>query len=293
MRPGITTKFAFASTTLLLSLLFAVPLARSAEGPKLLYAIVDTNFDAPTPPSSVFDPPTLIAANLGAIHDGGFRVGVIGSTRAPSAIALAICPPEGEKAAAYTIANTFSPSNQLAGLDLSTGTATLVGSPIFTELDIMALTCSPDGTLYAIGQSQVTKPAFNSLYKVDRNTGAATPIGPTGVLDPSDFSGFSGFLLALAFAPDGTLYGVSDRAIGSGSILYSLRLSDGHATFVANINVDAVMGLAIDEERNFYVADYVQQSKIYALHSVTGMATPIQDTHLGLVNNIAFKYTPR
>lgn len=49
----------------------------------------------------------------------------------------------------------------------------------------MAFACSPDGTLYAVGQLNVTNPDFNSLYRVDRETGLATRIGSTGVLDPS------------------------------------------------------------------------------------------------------------
>jgi len=294
MRSGIRTKFAFASTILLLSLLFALPSARSAEERRLLYAIVDTNFDSATPPSTVFDPPTLVAARLSALNDGDFRLGVIGSTRAQAAIALAICPPGGETgqgAVAYTIAKAFSPQNQFATLDLHTGAATLVvgSSPLASELNIMAMACSPMGKLYAIGQSDPTNPDFNSLYTVDRKTGFASRIGSTGVLDPSDFSGFSGFLMALSFTPDGTLYGVSDGAIGEGSTLYSVSLTTGLATKVVGIKVDAVMGLAIDEEKKFYVADYVQQSKIYTLDTVSGMAAPILETHLDFVNNIAFK----
>jgi hypothetical protein len=194
---------------------------------------------------------------------------------------------------AYTITNTFNTQPnipQLAKLDLRTGAATLVGSPLGQVLDIMAMACSPDGTLYAIGQADTTHPdTFNSLYKVDRESGLASRIGSTDVRDDSDFSGFHGFLMALAFTPDGTLYRVSDKAIGNGSILYTISLMNGDATEVVPINVDAVMGLAIDEDRKFYVADYARQSKIYTLDPTTGTATPILETHLDFVNNIAFK----
>lgn len=302
MTSGIRRMFVFASTTLLLSLLFALPSARSGEEPKLLYAIVDTNFDAPTSPGGPFDPPTLVAANLEAIHDGEFRLGVIGSTRTPGAIALTFCPPEGEDgqgAVAYTIANAFSPQNQLAKLDLRTGAATLVGSSIVQgELDIMALACSPDGALYAIGQLNPLNPPFNNLYSVDRNSGLATLIGSTGVNNgnpsPPDPFSASGFFMALSFAPDGTLYGASDDGLGKGSTLYSISLNNGLAKSFAHVNnVDGVMGLAIDEHGKFYLADYVPQSKIYKFNSGTGMATPILETHLGNVNNIAFKQTKR
>jgi len=305
MKSGIRRMFAFASATLLLSLLFALPSVKSAEESKLLYLDVDTGGSYPS---------ILAAAKLNTEEDwasgtddhGKFRVGVIGSTTPfASSIALAICPPEGEDqekegedrrgGVAYTIANAFSPKNQLAQIDLRTGATTLVGSsPIAEELDTMGFACSPDGTLYANGQLDATKPGtFNSLYKVDRETGVASLIGSTGILDPSDQFGTSGFLMALSVAPDGTLYGVSDGAVGKGSPLYSINRHTGLATKVATINVDAVMGLAIDEDGKFYVSDYVPQSKIYSVDSSTGIATPILETHLDLVINMAFKQTKR
>jgi hypothetical protein len=301
MTSGNRRMSAFVSTTLLLSLLFGIPCARSAEKPRLLYLDVDTTFDSPTLSS------TLVAAKVGgrkdevlgmepAIDDGEFRIGVVGSTRVQFSIALTFCSPKAEgqqKPVAYSIANAFSPKNQLAKLDLSTGAATLVGSPLAQELDIMTLACASDGTLYAIGQLDPTNPNFNSLYAVNRETGAATRIGSTGVNNgnpsPPDPVSLSGFFMALAFAPDGTLYGVSDGGIGKGSTLYSVNRFTGAATKVVDINVDAVMGLAIDEDGKFYVADYVQQSKIYTLDPGTGTATPILETHLDYVNNIAFK----
>ena len=48
--------------------------------------------------------------------------------------------------------------------------------------------------------------------------------------------------MALSFAPDGTLYGVSDGAVGKGSPLYNIDRPTGFATKVANISVDAVRG---------------------------------------------------
>ncbi len=288
MTPGIRRMFSFASMILLLSLSLALPSARSGENPKLLYLDVDTGGSYPS---------LLVAANLDAQKaDGEFGVGVIGSTTPfSSSIALAICPSKGEDgpgAVAYTIANAFSPQNQLATLDLRTGAATLVGSPLVQEFDMMAMACSPDGTLYAIGELDSTNANFNSLYTVDRKTGAATRVGPTGVRnDQAAPPSFSGYFMALAFAPDGTLYGVSDGATGTekGSILYTLSLTNGVATKVVDIDVDAVMGLAIDKDGKFYVADYTRQSKIYSLDSETGVATSILETHLDFVNNIAFK----
>jgi hypothetical protein len=291
MTSGIRA-FAFATTTFLLSLLFTLPSARSGEKPKLLYLDVDTGGPYPS---------VLAAAILeGKNGDDDFRVGVVGSTTPfPSSVALAICPSQGEdrqEPVAYTIANAFSTQNQLATLDLRTGAATLIGSRLAQEFDMMAMACSPDGTLYAIGELDSTNANFNSLYTVDRATGVATRVGSTGVSnDQPGAPSFSGYFMALAFAPDGTLNGVNDGGTGTekGSALYKLSLTNGAATKVVDIKVDAVMGLAVDEDDNFYVADYVRQSKIYSLDSVTGIATLILKTHLDFVNNIAFKQTSR
>ncbi len=260
---------AFASITLLLlpSLMFTP--ARSAEQPSLLYATAEFGTK-------------LVAFSLEAK-----TVRVIGDTGFPFSLGLAFCPPGGVP---HTITNTFGAA-QLATLNLGTGAATLVGSPLGQPLNIMAFTCSPDGTLYAIGQFNPTDPAFNSLYTVNRETGLASLIGSTHVLDPSDPSGSSGFLMALAFAPDGTLWGAN-----SASTLFRVNTSTGEATKVVDLvhstsarPLVGVMGLAIDNDWNFYVSDFVPQSSIYAVNVGTGVATPILNTGLPFVHNIAFK----
>ena len=284
MKSAMTPKFAFASTTLLLSLLFAPPRARSAEEPSLLYATV------PSASGTM-----LVAADLEAT-----RVRVIGSMGFPFSAALALCPSEGEdrerdedrqrpkdrkREVAYTITNTFGPA-QLAKLDLDTGAARLVGSPLGEALAIMGMTCSPDGTLYAVGQDDPTNVDFNSLYTVDRESGLASRIGSTAVNDQT--LGFSGFLMALSFAPDETLYGVNEGT------LFRVDRFTGKATKVADlVGVGMVMGLAIDEDGKFYVADYVPGSKIYRLDSHSGLATPILNTGLDFVHNIEFKQITR
>jgi hypothetical protein len=240
---------------------------------RLLYATVPPATGAAT---------QLVAANLEAR-----RVRVIGSTAFPFSAALAFCPSEGEDrqdAVTYTMINTFDPTAQLAKLDLRTGAATKVGSPRGQGLNIMGMTCSADGTLYAIGQSDPTNIDFNSLYTVDRETGFASRIGSTGVNDPTRDPGFSGFLMALAFAPDGTLYGVN-----TGTLFRVDRFTGVATKSVDLVAVGMVMGLAIDEDGKFYVADWVTGSKIYGLDLDTGMATPILNTGLDYVHNIAFK----
>ncbi|MBZ5614887.1 MAG: hypothetical protein LAO23_12825 [Acidobacteriia bacterium] len=269
LRPRIVAAV-FAGLTLLPLVVFTP--ARSAAQPKPLYAI--DNGDN----------------KLAAFSLKAQTVRVIGPI-GPGALSLAFCPPGG--LVPYTITSPFDPNKaQLATLNLNTGAGTVVGSPLppGQTLDIMGMTCSRNGTLYAIGQFDTGNPDFNSLYTVDRGTGQATRIGSTGVLDSSDASGTSGFLMALAFAPDGKLYGVN-----SASTLFSIDTSTGTATKIVDLytapaaRLVGVMGLAIDSRRTFYVADYVPHSRVYTVDTTTGVATPILNTGLAFVHNIAFR----
>lgn len=252
----------FAVVTLLLSLVFTP--AGSAEEPGLLYATAEGGTQ-------------LVAFNLEA-----GRVRVIGDTGFPDSLSLAFCRPGG---AAYTITNTFDPAKaQLATLNLGTGAATPVGSPLGQDLSIMGMTCSPNGTLYAVGQFNPLDPDFNSLYTVDRETGLASRVGSTGI---SGSDVFSGFVMALGFAPDGTLYGANVGA------LFRIDPATGGATKVVDfVGVTMVMGLTIDKDGNFYVCDWVPLppgGAIYALNVSTGEATSVLNSGLALVHNIAFK----
>jgi hypothetical protein len=258
MRSGTKPKAVapvFVSLTLLLSLSLVFTPARSAEQPSLLYATANAGTK-------------LVAFSLESN-----TVRTIGDIGYPFSLSLAFCPPGGMP---YTIANTFDPAHaQLATLNLGTGAATLVGSALGQNLAIMGMTCSPDGTLYAIGDANGADPDFNSLYTVDRKTGLATRVGSTGATT---------FLMALAFAPDGTLYGASV------STLYEVNPHTGAATKVVDFTgVSSVMGLAIDSDGNFYLSDFVSASRIYSLNVGTGAATSILNSGLGHVHNIAFK----
>lgn len=271
--------FTFLVSLSLLSL--GVAQARSPVQPSPLYAI-DANDNA----LAVFSlkaPKTVRI--IGPIGTGG------------GALALAFCPPGG--LVAYTIANPFDPDQaQLATLNLVTGAATPVAGssplPAGQTLDIMGMACSRQGTLYAIGQfflaDGTLPPDFNSLYRVDLETGQATRIGSTGVLDSTDASGAFGFLMALAFAPNGRLYGAN-----SASTLFSIDKSTGTATKLVDLytapgeRLVGVMGLAIDSRGTFYVADFVPGSRVYTVDLKTGLATSTLNTGLDFVHNIAFK----
>jgi outer membrane protein assembly factor BamB len=259
----------FAGVTLLLSLVF-VP-AIPARIPHLLYVTSFPSF------ASGSGATQLVAFSLEANPEAK-TPRVIGKTGTFSA-ALAFCPP-GKMA--HTVTNIFSPSPQLATLNLGTGAVRPVGSPLPPGQDIMGLACSPDGTLYAVGESDYTNLDYNSLYIINRATGVLTRIGSTGVNDGTGDDMF----MALRFAADGTLYGANPFA------LFTIDLSTGFATkvidFSANV-VGNVMGFAIDDEGNFYVADFVPRSHVYALDTSTGVATPILDTGLSFVHSIAFR----
>ncbi len=265
--PRIITDL-LVGVSLLLSL--SITPARSAERPSLFYATL------PLTPLS-----QLAAFNLEA-STARIAGAVVGKIGYPLSAALAFCPPGG---IAYAVTNIFgepTTSPQLATLNLGTGAATLVGSPLQQWQDVMALECSRSGILYAVGGSDPTNQfsEYNTLYVVNRATGQLSRIGFTGVNDGAGDDMF----MALRFAPDGTLYGANPSA------LFSIDPKTGLATKVVDfVGVSSVMGLAIDSDGKFYIADFVSQSRIYALDTTTGVATPILDTGLAFVHSIAFK----
>ena len=96
--------------------------------------------------------------------------------------------------------------------------------------------------------------------------------------------------MALAFAHNGKLYGVN-----STSTLFTIDTSTGEATKVVDLFtapgqlLPLVMGLAIDSRGTIYVADWVPGSRVYTVDTTTGIVTPVLNTGLNLVHNIAFK----
>ncbi len=254
----------FAAATLVLSL--SLTPARSDEEGGVLYATL--------PVSSASN------SQLAIINLGSGTVKVIGETGYPLSAALAFCPGR----VAYTVTNIFlepSPS-QLATLNLTTGAATPVGSPLPQYQDIMALVCSRFGILYAVGGSDPSNELseYNTLYIVNRVTGQLSRIGFTGVNDGAGDDTF----MALRFAPDGTLYGANPSA------LFTIDPKTGLATKVVDFSSNVagnVMGLAINGERKFYVADFTPDTFVYDLDPHTGTAVPILNTGTAFVHSIA------
>ena len=224
---------------------------------------------------------------------------VIGPTGSPPpkpSLALAITP---DGTAAYTIAKAKFPLlAQLAKIDLATGAATLVGQPLHNSvlypangLFVMGMTFSPDGVLYAAGDSTFgppPSPTFNSLYTVDLATGLATRVGSFGV-----GASFSEFIMSFSFDPEGDMYGASMMS------LYKIDRTTGAATKVLDFKgASSVMGIAFDKKGRLYASDYIALtptlpgSTIYRVDLETGFFTPLFKTHIAFVHNIEFKPEP-
>jgi DNA-binding beta-propeller fold protein YncE len=205
---------------------------------------------------------------------------VIGPATLPlGSLALAITP---DGTAAYTIANAFSPANaRLAKIDLATGLWTPARNPLGVDLKIMGMTFSPDGVLYAAGGYPKNSPNFNSLYKINLSSGLPTLVGSLGA-GPND----TDFIMSFALDSHGNMYGASQTA------LYRIdpTVTTNVATKVVGfIGSSMVMGIAIDEDGNFYAADFVPDSMIYRLDVETGSLTQLFNTGIDRVHNIAFR----
>lgn len=125
------------------------------------------------------------------------------------------------------LAPDFTPTNDLFRFDIAAGTSVRIGSTSVT-LDGLAFV---GNILFGLGQE-----GDASLYIVDQNTAALTPVGMLGLMSGSPFA-------ALASGPTGLLYGaVNDR-------LYSIDATTGLATEISASVLDfgfsSVSGLAI------------------------------------------------
>jgi DNA-binding beta-propeller fold protein YncE len=269
----------FATMILMVSLSLVLIPAGSAQQPSLVYA---------TLPNTPLSQLARFSLESNSVTVAG---GVVGKIGYPLSAALAFCPPAG---IAYTITNIFGEATsfggtglgppQVATLNLGTGAAALIGSPLPLWQDPMALECSRFGILYTIAGSDPsnTFSEYNVLYTIDRATGQLSRIGFTGVNDGTGDDTF----MALRFAPDGILYGATASA------LFTINVTTGLATKVIDFSANVagyVMGLAIDSAGNFYVADFTSDSHVYELDPHAGVATSILDTHLAYVHSIAFK----
>jgi hypothetical protein len=223
----------------------------------------------------------------------------IGPTHQPGSLALAITP---DGRAAYTVTK-FNSDAHLAKIDLATGAATpVVGSPSLGYLQIMGMTFSPNGVLYAAGSFDTSLPlTFNSLYTIDLTTGSATRVGSFSVGSTK-----SNFIMSFAWDSHGNLYGASMMSLyrihlprttdARGGVAQSQEAGQGDealATKVVDfvdpaVRPSAVMGIAIGADGTFYAADFRPISTIYAVDIETGFLKPLFPSTTAFVHNIAF-----
>lgn len=117
-----------------------------------------------------------------------------------------------------------------------TGRATRIGNQ---GQEVTGLAYGPGG-LFGLGGD-----ARENLVRIDIETGAATPIGPLGTIQPSDGG--------LDFDIDGVLWGVEDRGGRNPSRIFTVDPTTGAATVVATVHLAngtelvGFEGLAIDE----------------------------------------------
>jgi hypothetical protein len=180
-------------------------------------------------------------------------------------------------------------AQQLGTIDLTTGHATLFGTPV-NGLAVMAMAFAPNGTLYAVGDCNPAPitfecgargdPTYNSLYTVDVTTGAFTRVGSTGA---------SEFFMDLAFDRHGNLFGVTTTLNPSHvpAILYRLDPATGAATKVVNlIGSSQVMGLAFGDDGKLYGTDFMSNAGLYLIDMKTGFETAIAKLPLGFSSGL-------
>jgi hypothetical protein len=176
----------------------------------------------------------------------------------------------------YGLTNSSAPSNpnSLVAIDPSTGASHLVGPTGLPSIVEGDLTRDPTTGLF-YGCYNLNTGA-RQLFTINIQTGAATPLSGSLSGDPS----------ALAFSPDGTLYGI-DTSLGQ---LLTVNKATGAALSSKSLNIalGSTSGMAVDPATGvFYVADgeSAGTDKLYTLNPATGVLTAIGPT--GLANGLA------
>lgn len=123
----------------------------------------------------------------------------------------------------------FGLPDQLYVIDISTGTATLIGAT--NHVGIQGLTFGPGGTLYAWDVGTGTTNAGAGLIKIDPMTGASADVNPLigSILPAADN------LQAIAFS-GGTLYGCRNQ-------LYKIDPSNGDIALIGSGGYSDIRGI--------------------------------------------------
>ncbi|HEX3053713.1 MAG TPA: hypothetical protein VHP83_23850 [Aggregatilineaceae bacterium] len=199
----------------------------------------------------------------------------LGPFNQPGCFAVAINPQGG----IYTATQgspAGSPHPQLARVDATTGGAAPFGVNLSPEI-FMGIGFTPDGELYGVNATSGT-PDDGSLFQFDPATGTAAKVKVTGSC---------GRIMDLAVHPDGTLYGVDDWS------LFRINPNTGEATLVVTTAHTRIMGLAIDDDGNFYVSEIKPTTPLLKLDPVTGATTSVPGVILDRPHGLEFIPTPR
>jgi len=206
------------------------------------------------------------------IDVGAGTVTEIGPFGVPAADAIAISP-QGKL---YTVTQGWPPDRanltpQLASVDLATGQAAPFGVNLYSEI-FMGIGFSPNGKLYGVNAASGSKNQ-NSLYQFDLKTGKAKKVGVTGGC---------GYIMDLAWY-QGKMYGAAFDS------LYCINLETGEAELVTKLQgLTQVMGLAIDDDGNFYVSEILPDAPLWRVDPVTGAATAVAGVSLSYPHGLEF-----
>src|SRR5207245_1157205 len=195
----------------------------------------------------------------------------IGNLGEPGTLALAISP-QGKL---YTVTQGWPPeaavNPQLARVDVATGLATPFGVNLHPEL-FMGIGFARNGKLYGVNADSGTANQ-NSLYRFDLKTGKAKQVG---------FTGGCGDIMDLAWYHR-TMYGAAWNS------LYRINLHTGQAELVTTLpGLTSVMGLAIDDDGNFYVSEIIPNSPLWRVYPVTGAKTAVAGVSLSFPHDLEF-----
>ena len=154
-----------------------------------------------------------------------------------------------------TLYSTGNDGSSLFTINSATGAGTYVGD--FGYQDTYSLAFSPTNTLYAVVDSYDS----STLATVNTSTGVATPVG-AGTYIPE--------LMALVFAPNGTLYGASWGT----DDLYTIDPTTGAATEIGYLGFSDVMDLAFSPSGQLYGLS----DGLYEINTTTGAGTQVDAT---------------